>query len=820
MPDKDKQQPQSSVQSSVPELNNPDFQSVLKALLAAYQPVLEQQLNLAKNPQQLQKEAQSDPRNCADEFAEADALFGKFLTEDVALRLIPEKNRAQIGPIENWRECLQQIRCCIIFGWLVCRGPRTFKAWAYYVYQYWLCVRQALGTPVANPPTAEQRADFSTLIGALAKAYKPYLTEQLASVEFPSAIPDEVLDGNIDCYEGEDDTCAIFERLLTTEAAQALIGKAAFAARSQDQNFWLCRCWCLCSLCFGCCLARARNFIDVLYCLVYYFRCLASCFQPLSCAINNPTAGACATETLYPSANLIGIEIDGTATGFQCDHYILEWRDPVLLTPYSQSYIVYTTPAPPAGPGACGKVNTTLGYLQTYGTPVPNYVQIRLTVFSSESGQQPCVVEVSFSIFRTRVSIENVAGINVPNWLDPNSQLAGLTPARTLSVGDALQIWGHAWVGVCPNRTIKGYTLSYQPGFVTDPTIGPWTQFWEVDYASGMEVAAIDSSYMDLTSFWEFEQVCFGFPFPPCPPYQVQYDYLYPLYWYSGVAAFPPPGPATPPGQGPFPIVPELPPAGNIWATQTLPSSNCYSGQYTLLLTVEDTEGNFYYDTQQVWFDNKDIYGEITGILGVAPCAVINLSQIQNAGNCAVPWPLAIQGIAYDEYILEGTTTVPSDNFGGYCMTVTRQGGSEASPCTPISESIKLPIPNPTSPVTVGTSRVGDPGVRCGSDVPPASGTIAKSTNTLTTVDARMFDASCACKAMPAPPAGFALQRGDPANNIPGECCAFWFTLDVWDNTVCQYLSGGHHTAIPSIWPIYICNDLPPLPPNTTPPCP
>src|SRR5437764_1378314 len=82
-------------------------------------------------------------------------------------------------------------RCCIIFGWLICRGPRTFRAFAYYLHRYWICVRQALGTPVSSPPTAEERQDFQTLVQALAGAYRPYLTDQLASVEFPSGIPDE-----------------------------------------------------------------------------------------------------------------------------------------------------------------------------------------------------------------------------------------------------------------------------------------------------------------------------------------------------------------------------------------------------------------------------------------------------------------------------------------------------------------------------------------------------------------------------------------------------------------------------------------------------
>jgi hypothetical protein len=63
MADKEKPQPPQTdaVAPAAPELNNPDFQFVLKALLAAYQPILEQQLNLAKDPEALQKEAQHHP---------------------------------------------------------------------------------------------------------------------------------------------------------------------------------------------------------------------------------------------------------------------------------------------------------------------------------------------------------------------------------------------------------------------------------------------------------------------------------------------------------------------------------------------------------------------------------------------------------------------------------------------------------------------------------------------------------------------------------------------------------------------------------------
>lgn len=790
-----------------------DFQFALRALLAAYQPTLEKQLDLIKNPDELQKQPQAAQPTCAEEFAEASALFERFLTPDVAQRLLPAEARELLGPAEEWRDCLLHIRCCLVFGWLACRWPRTFRGFAFYLYEYWKCVRQVIGNPVSDPPTAEQRRDFETLVNVLAAAYKPYLSDQLASVEFPAGVPDEIISGKIDCATDAELGCEIFERLLTTEAARALLGAAAFKEQSAQRAFLFCRCWCLCSLCFGCCLGRARSIQQIVLCFEAYVRCLGECLRPLTCGITEPTADGCAVEQYYAGPQVLGIEIVGTAAGAFCDHYTLEWKDP-LAPPasYSQAFMVYPPPAPPAGPGACGVVSGPLGYLQTFGTPVPTEVEVRLTVFSAQPGQAPCVVEVSFQILETRVSIENVEGIAVqspPGWPDPNAALVNTAINQVASFGTDIEIFGHAWVGTCTGRTTKRYTLSYQAGFVSDPTAGPWTQFWEVDYNSSAQQAAIATGYIDLTSSWMVEKFC---PIPGlCPPLAlIQWDELNPTAWWAGPAPYTPPGLGgilAPPAQV-FPVDPQLP---AIWATQSLPPVNCFSGQYTLLLTVEDTMGTLYYDTQQIWFDNKSIYGEITGILGVLPCAVINLSQIQNAGNCNVAWPLAIQGIAYDEYILETDThTHPSDNFGGYCMTVTRQGGVESG-CTALILSIALPVPMPTSPTTIGTNRVGDPGVRCGTASPGPAMPPVKQSNTLTTLDARMFDAVCAASAQPSPPAGFALQRANPATGQQGECCSFFLALDVWDTTVCRSGTNGRHQPPQYIWPIYICNDLPPV---------
>src|SRR5262245_9727411 len=88
------------------EIHSQDFQFVLKQLLAAYQPILEEDLKRAKAPEELKTEAESKPASCEDEIALANRIFEKFVTEEVAMRLLPEEGRKQLGPIENWRWCL------------------------------------------------------------------------------------------------------------------------------------------------------------------------------------------------------------------------------------------------------------------------------------------------------------------------------------------------------------------------------------------------------------------------------------------------------------------------------------------------------------------------------------------------------------------------------------------------------------------------------------------------------------------------------------------------------------------------------------------
>jgi hypothetical protein len=776
MAEKDKNKP-SQKDSAVPgrsEVNDPDFQFAVKTLLAAYQPIFEQQLNLAKNPAELQKQAEATAsRTCAEEFREAYQLFEKFFTDEFAIRILPAQAKELLGPIEEWRWCLRHILCCVVFGWLVCRWPRTFRGFAYYLYEYWKCVRQVIDAPISDPPTAEQREEFQTLVRILAEAFKPYLSDQLATVEFSEGIPDEIISGKIDCFIDEPESCIIFERLLTTEAARALLGRAVFEKMSQQRFFWFCRCWCLCSICFGCCLARARNIQQYLLCLHAYWRCLRDCFRPLTCDVTSPHD--CVEEEEFPALGILrGVEIKGTAAGASCDHYTLQWRQG---GPWQSTGIIYPGNA---AQGACGVVNGTLGYLQTLPlvSPGPAITEIQLCVFSTQGGAPHCCAS-QFILQRNAVWIRGLEYVNAPDIFDTTSQIvngAGVVQ----SFGNESLINGSAVMGGCQGQDIKRYTLAYYPDFVTDPTLPGFVQFWQVDYITPLQIDdGLNRVFENaLTSFWT--ETNFPFFLHPCNP---GFDSLQPTRWPQLFPeALPQQFPPAPPQPAPC-----LPPPS--WTTTPLPLPNCQSGKFTLRLKVEGQGGAVKTSLRQVWFDNKQIkfsHCHITQIAGIDPCATVDLKQFAPPGaDCSVPWKANLLGVAYDETIFPGDFSVPSDNFGGYSLWIKKDGTPD--PGHPI------PLPGPGAPPWpapfVGTGRVGDPG----GDVCPYPSLVTPPIDgILAVMDMRRLDAQC----NPAEP-DLTLKRG--------ECCGFIITLKVWDNTICPGLSGGHHEN-EHHFPICICN--------------
>ena len=254
------------------------------------------------------------------------------------------------------------------------------------------------------------------------------------------------------------------------------------------------------------------------------------------------------------------------------------------------------------------------------------------------------------------------------------------------SFGSALEIMGHAWVGKCAGKEIKRYTLAYQAGFVTDPTLGAWTEFWQVDYATAMQKKAVQTMLFDLTSFWLHLETCIV-PNPTPPPdclLSIPYNELWPTRWQSGRNY-----PDVPVGLQSFPVDPEVPAV--VWTSQQLPLVNCQSGRYTIRVDVEDTTGAHFYDVQHVWFDNKKIYGEIDQVAGVPACSTVNLSSFAAPGaDCSVVWPGDLLGIAYDEYIEEGNTAIPSDNYamvGGVVQGGMGSGSRRTARRTPARRS-------------------------------------------------------------------------------------------------------------------------------------
>ncbi len=737
------------------QIQSEDFQYVLKILLEAYQPILEEQLALAKNPVELQKAAASKPPNCAEQLAEAHRIFDRVFTEEAVVRMLPAEARKQLGPVENWRWCLQHLLCCVIFGWLVCRGPINFRSFSYYTYQYWLCVRESLGTPVSNPPTVEQRRDFQVLIEALAASYKPYLTDQLATVEFPEGIPDEVIAGKIDCFASQEDMCTIFERFLTVDAAKALLGEKAFATHSRESYFSFCRCLCICAICFGCCLARARNLTDVVRCLEDLFSCLDDCFQPLNCQVTNPGPNACAQAIFVPACgSLIGIQIVGTAAGFSFNHYTLHysWGG----NPPVNDAVVYPNCTRPPGSTSSNipVIGGTLGYLDvTLLPPGETQFTVYVDVYDSGSGHTQC--SQTFQVKTTAVEITDVAKVNAFVAEDPFNPgtfikliKATANPSVTvpeLSIGGAFSADGSAYTVGC-NRIMTQFLLTR---FSVNPSVPVPT-------------------FPDATG---------GTPLIPTQP--VVYDDVPGHPWQSGC----------------FPVTtPNIILNGNLvaqWASRsctfgmihyTVPkvqeipfwNSNLLNGRFVILLEVRDRPlpaGPFpgtvaAVDQVTVWIDNQTPKAMIKSIGGISGCGDLHLKDY--VGTTA-----EIVGQAWDPPIVGLIPAKrPDDNFGSYSLGFEKNG----------------------NPLASGSIPPATPGVRVPNIWPgPLGGAVGTLAN---------WDIVAALDGGPGPlpPNSPKLARGDR--------CAYVVYLSVWDSTHVGD-SGLVHSVGPIMYALNIINDIP-----------
>jgi hypothetical protein len=512
----------------------------------------------------------------------------------------------------------------------------------------------------------------------------------------------------------------------------------------------------------------------------------------LTCEVTAPTG--CTDEEINQTLGGLTVEVVGSAGGAPFSHYTLEWRkvegqDCQNNADWSSDGVHY-----PGGGGNGGSpvTNGTLGWLDTTVWPAGSY-EVRLCVYSVYSSQPTCCCS-QFNLFKQLVWIERVAidpgapVLTPPGPFVGNAPVVDSNPGGTVvPVGGCVTIEGSAWVGECNNRKIKCFDLRYAPGFLPGPFdagfnpaayTGPDTGSllpaavcyeppeeaakraqwnWVIGRALTTQLVKTQITILGNTyDVWKLKDFCFNsaVQLPACPDAQ----------------------------------------------------HHCRSGQFTLMLQVEDTLGNMYYDTQQVWFDNKPIHAEFGGIGGLAACTDLHLDAggpfVPPGAPCSVPWPAEMRGIAYDEYIDEADLSYPSDNFDYYWLRITRQGGPTYQ--VPITPSLVPPVfgPNPLH----GTSRVGEPGERCEESIPgcmPVNPVPPKDNGLLTMLDLRVFDAVCAPSLVApfTPPAGFALGRG--------ECCGYTFQLFARDKTWSDGWSGGYHRQWSLPWAVCICNDLP-----------
>jgi len=728
-----------------------------------------------------------------DDVALATQAAAAFFSEDAALQYFPREAPDILGPEAEWKWCLPYVRCCWMFGWLVCRGCRDYATLNYYLYRYWLCVRTAMGRSPRAPLTEVEREDFRRLTTLLGQTYTGWLKEEELRVELDRGALDDVLVGRAECCRDNAFTAALFERLASNEAAEALVGREAFAERLRNPWFWLCRCWCRAAIRLGCCLACAHTREELRRCLAEYEQALEECLGPLRCRLTGPSG--CFEEQPILDIQDIGVPITGDALGAWFGGYTIEWRfvegegcdGPSGWTSVGVVYPGHGTS------GTTPAWSNTLGWLKTRLLPARSY-EVRICLKTSKPGAAPppccCIV---FNLFKRFVWINRVGAAWVGDYgmYDPDAPLVYPpvpNPASHLvPVGCCVNVHGAAWVGECNDRRIKCFSLAYAPGFLPGPgqngfDPGAYTPLpgqAPVCYtppdepekrAQPNELTANDSI---LTAYWEQVTIDYSFLLG-LPPHTIEHQE-----WQLRPRCF---------------------------DSTLLPACldthhTCASGQYTLLLDVEDTQGHHYYDTQHVWFDNKTLHVSLAGLRGWRQCETLSLRQFSGGQPCAAPWLVPVMGTVYDEYIDPTAPLVyPNNNFDFYTLTITRNCGGPTYRVPITRDWVTWDADLLTGQVDrwKGTAHVGIPDSVCACD--PKLGTAVD--GVLAAVDMRIFDAQCVGQ-VPAefrPPPGFALARG--------ECCTFTLTLCAQDKTVDEYGPGHCHHGCASCC-IQVCNDLP-----------
>jgi hypothetical protein len=220
------------------------------------------------------------------------------------------------------------------------------------------------------------------------------------------------------------------------------------------------------------------------------------------------------------------------------------------------------------------------------------------------------------------------------------------------------------------------------------------------------------------------------------------------------------------------------------WDSTAATPSPDDGGRFSLLLIVQDTAGNTYYDLQNIWIDNWQVLCQIVKFQrpGAAPGTWVDVPPCT---DILISWgTLRIIGIAWDHLIDDGfpATAPTNDNFNQYALSFNKQFQSAES----------LPITSPTTRVPNALTPVP-------TDTDPGLDNYVLADWDLTSLDAGTLPLGGSC-GLSEPP--------DPNHLYRGCSCTFDLTLGVSDWTDSDE-PGVHDPTVTQ--PLKIVNDIPPV---------
>ena len=307
------------------EIHDEDFQFVLRELLAAYEPILAEELEQARDAGALKKEALEHPPSCEDEFELAERIFERFFNEESHCGCCRRKaasssarSRAGAGASRTSAAASSSA------GSSAAGRARSAATAITSTVTGSACGRRSATRRSERALTEEERDGLPHARGGARRRVQAVPDRSARDGRVPARPADEIFAGTGRLQRGRGGVGRDLRAAADHRHRAGAAGPEGVRGASRsDPSFWFCRCWCLCAIRFGCCLARARS------------RCATSCAACTSTAAACATASSrCAATSLHRQdcasrrqavAEGLGartaVQIVGTAAGSFFDHY-------------------------------------------------------------------------------------------------------------------------------------------------------------------------------------------------------------------------------------------------------------------------------------------------------------------------------------------------------------------------------------------------------------------------------------------------------------------------------------------------------------------